>query len=473
MDLIRRLIPLILQYLGKILSLSRRPLPLAQVEESVQGATQWFACRVLECLLESYDDQLSRERDSHRWRMVNHKTRSVLTSMGEIRLKRRYYRDQQTGNRVYLLDQALGLPSRQRVSDRLREQMVELATEMSYHGATRVLQGWIPDISVMTLWKEVQRIGEYERKRAEESQHLVFDRGEIPRGDRQVEELAVEADGVWLPARRNKEGDPRHIEVKLGVAYEGRSKNGRLKGRKVVAGVLPAKDFWEQTVAVWGQTWDWSRVRRCWLGSDGAGWLKDGVEVLPHAVYRLDRFHLRKALIEGLGSDSQGYTQVAEAIAEGDWLKTQKGLQEAMKRARGPKQKRIQALEKYLENNWAGIVKLPEAWRLGAIEGQVFHHVARRMKRQGARWSVQGADHLVRLSALKASGEWHRLAQRIQIPRATDLERRITRQWTQSVAQAAGDWLNTHLPALNSSFAGRPWVKYVLRQMVRAGQGLC
>lgn len=78
-----------------------------------------------------------------------------------------------------------------------------------------------------------------------------------------------------------------------------------------MAGVMAPEDFWEQTVAMFGQTWDWSAVQRCWLGSDGAGWLKEGVEMLPHAVYRLDRYHLRRALVEGLGGDSQGYERVA------------------------------------------------------------------------------------------------------------------------------------------------------------------
>ena len=92
-------------------------------------------------------------------------------------------------------------------------------------------------------------------------------------GERQGRELAVKADGLWVPARREQEGDLRHVEIKRAVAYEGRTETGRLEGRKVVAGVRAPEDFWEQTVAMFGQTWDWSAVRRRWPGSDGAGWL--------------------------------------------------------------------------------------------------------------------------------------------------------------------------------------------------------
>jgi hypothetical protein len=472
MELIRHLLPIILQFLSKILSLRFQTLSLYQLEEEVYRAVQWFTCSVLEKLLESYDDHLMRQRDTRQWRFVHAKWRTILTSFGEIRFRRRYYRDNKTGKRVCLLDQALGLIPRQRVSARLREHMVALATEVSYHRAANILQTWVPGVSVMTVWQAVQRVGEQERQRAEEQQRLVFEQGEVPAGERQVKELAVEADSVWVPARRKQAGQPRHVEVKLGVAYEGRTEKGRLKERRVVAGVMAPEDFWEQTVAMCSRTWDFRAVERCWLGSDGAAWLKQGMEVLPHAVYRLDRYHLRRALVEGLGGDSQGYKQVAQAIAEGDWDNVQKGLREAWKRAGKAQQKRIRALERYLENNWEGIVKLPEAWRLGAIEGQVFHHLARRMKRHGARWSERGADHLARVLAVKGSGEWERLTVEKSERASEERVCRVMRNWGRKLARAAGDWLEGNMPALQGTAAGRPWVKYVLRELSRVDQRL-
>ncbi|MCL6576914.1 UPF0236 family transposase-like protein [Kyrpidia sp.] len=88
-------------------------------ENTREGLDRWLACIVLEVLLESYDDHLMRQRDPRRWRLVHTKTRTVLTSLGPLRIRRRYYRDCETGRRVYLLDEALGLAPRRRVSDRL------------------------------------------------------------------------------------------------------------------------------------------------------------------------------------------------------------------------------------------------------------------------------------------------------------------------------------------------------------------
>jgi len=164
MELIRHLLPIILQFLSKILSLRFQTFSLYQLEEEVSRAVQWFTCKVLEQLLESYDDHLMRQRDSRQWRLIHTKRRTILTSFGEICFRRRYYRDNKTGRRVYLLDEALGFAPRQRVSSRLREQMVALATAVSYHRAAHILQTWVPGVSAMSVWQAVQEAGEQERR---------------------------------------------------------------------------------------------------------------------------------------------------------------------------------------------------------------------------------------------------------------------------------------------------------------------
>ncbi|MBT9281387.1 MAG: hypothetical protein KM312_01800 [Hydrogenibacillus schlegelii] len=38
----------------------------------------------------------------------------------------------------------------------------------------------------------------------------------------------------------------------------------------------------------------------------------------------------------------------------------------------------------------------------------------------------------------------------------------------QGLAQAAVEWLRGHLPALEGPSAGKPWVKFILRELARA-----
>ena len=62
------------------------------------------------------------------------------------------------------------------------------------------------------------------------------------------------------------------------------------------------------------------------------------------------------------------------------------------------------SLNQYLKNQWDGITADANARRLGAIEGQNGHVLARRMKQRGASWTERGARHLARLSAARANG---------------------------------------------------------------------
>ncbi len=43
------------------------------------------------------------------------------------------------------------------------------------------------------------------------------------------------------------------------------------------------------------------------MGGDGAVWIRKALEYVLHATYRLDPFHLRQALREGLGHDARVY----------------------------------------------------------------------------------------------------------------------------------------------------------------------
>ena len=373
----------------------------AALEKNIAAAVRTCACGLLAGALESLDEQLAANRDKTRWKPVNRKARTVVTIVGEVTYWRRYDVDPQTGERRFLLDERLGIAERQRMSPGLREQAVTLAMEMSYRRAAKVLSQWVPAITAMAVWQELQRAGEAERQQAAASRERVFERG-------QVRELCVEADGVMIRARE-AEGERKHMEVKLAVAYEGKrpTAQGRqaLVERRLVGGVIEGPVFWEEAVVEWGRTWDWRSVERCWLGTDGAAWAKKGVELLPGAVHRLDGFHLRRALLRALGREQEAYRAVCAALEAQEWGQVEAALKEAERGSGARGQERIRELRKYLRQNWGGIVGSGAAAGLGAIEGQVFHTVARRMKRHGARWSAKGADHLVRVMVARANGK--------------------------------------------------------------------
>ncbi|MBT9258598.1 MAG: hypothetical protein KM310_02385 [Clostridiales bacterium] len=76
-----------------------------------------------------------------------------------------------------------------------------------------------------------------------------------------------------------------------------------------------------------------------------------------------------------------------------------------MHRGRGVGRQRVQELRGYLGRQWDGILAEGEVQRLGAIEAENYHVLAKRLKRRGAAWSQRGAHHTRRLRAAKANGE--------------------------------------------------------------------
>jgi len=289
--------------------------------------------------------------------------------------------------------------------------------------------------------------------------------GEVPEGRRRSAQLYAEADEVYLRGR----GQP--VVLKLGVAYEGKQAVGpnrqALRERRVVAGVMSGAAFWEQASAYWGTHWDLSAVQAWYLGGDGAHWVKQGLQYFPRACYRLDPFHLRRALREALSPSEETYAQVCRAIEAGDWAGVESALRQALRGRRGPARERLLRLRGYLREHWDGIVASGEAPRLGAIEAEVFHVLARRMKRHGARWSERGADHLARLLSERVDPHWRAVlgGRPLQISPGV---RQATRQAVQRVMRQLEEdparWLRARIPALTGPHATKPWVQ-VLRDL--------
>jgi len=158
---------------------------------------------------------------------------------------------------------------------------------------------------------------------------------------------------------------------------------------------------------------------------------------------------------------------VATAISQGNWDETQGIIAEAARKTRGNRRKKLTKPLQYLEENWAGIVTSPGAKRVGTIEGQIQHNVAKQMKRLGARWTISRGDQMARILAAKANGKHRNYTLRWPV------EHRKLRELAQLKPvekQKAGDvekWLQASLPALKGPFDGRAWIKYVLQELSR------
>jgi hypothetical protein len=84
----------------------------------------------------------------------------VVTSFGEVRIRRRLYRNKETGETKFFLDEELGLPPRARVTPRLKELAVKFSCELSFAKAAEALGYLVPGLSAMAVWHALKEVGE-------------------------------------------------------------------------------------------------------------------------------------------------------------------------------------------------------------------------------------------------------------------------------------------------------------------------
>ncbi len=464
---IRHVVAIVLFFVNGLWKIIRSGCEYKTLEEQLQVLSQQVTTRLFVWTLEKMDEEILKTRDKKRYKCIRFEERTGVTIFGEFTIKRRVYKDIETNTYHFLLDEALGWPSRQRFSPKMRDIALDLATEMPFRRAARIMSKLVPGITAMSVWEVARQAGEVIQKEGDTVRQAVFEDGVIPEGKYSTDVLFLEADGVIINQQKSQR---KKAEVKLLTAYDGKriSKDGRrsLEHRYSVATTREAENFWEESSAHLANQWKMDRIKKVELGGDGASWVKEGIELFPNTVYHLDRYHLCKNLTECLAFSPTSYQAAVGAIEQKDQQALIDILDRAAKINKGTKRKKIKKLKNYLLENWDGIIaQLPEGG-LGVIEGQVRHIIARRMKRIGARWSPEGTDRMARLLAAKANNELSdalSVSKPINITLAKavgDTPINISRSSSVEDTQA---WLQAHVPAIDTPYL----TGHMLRKIVK------
>lgn len=377
-----------------------RGVDYASFQERLKEELNELARWILKEVLEAADGYLRQHREERPGWEVERKeeAKGMLTSFGEVRYKRTYYRHKETGEYAHLVDRLAGYEPHARVDANLKAEVVDLATELSYRKsgkepARRASGAEVSGTAVM------QAVREFDLK---EEQPVSF--GE----KRRIKYLFVEADEDHVPAQGKGVHQPKLVYVHEGGQQVAKDRR-QLKSPYYLAGIYPdAEDLWYEVLDYLDRRYDLDYVEHIFVAGDGAPWIRKGVDVLPKSVFVLDRFHLEKYLVAALGRDKEALEQIWQALKEGDELKVQALLKEKEKQAISPSRKRaIAECRRYIRRNWDGIM----AWRLYpevelkvSAEGHVSHILAARLSSRPRAWSLVGADRMARLLAAKANG---------------------------------------------------------------------
>lgn len=449
---------------------------LQNVEDinTLEKAAMEIACKYMELFLQLLEKKLFEEKPGH-YKVLRIIPRTIATRLGEIKYKRRYYKNTKTGEKVFLLDEALGIRKGKRVSGEMLKLLVTLANKLTFRQAEEVIKdAGYPSLSHATIHKEVREFGEEESKRVEHEREKIFTEGKnnITEKEQQKnpEILFLEADGIMLSSQEENE---RRMEVKVGLMHEGWTystparKRRKLINPTVVCGVYRnAEEFWEEFSAEIARRYRLEDTVVV-LNGDGARWIqKRAKEYFPDIIVQLDRYHIKRDLRRHFGKEVAD--DMFEVLAEGrkkTFLDTLESLAYAEEKAetKRKKLKLVKHYRRYTDHLLDYRKRLPSKidkknlYGMGAIEGYVGKIIARRMKNQGMSWSRDGAEAMVKILMLSQHKNLRvRLSDKkytIENP-VKKIKKKIkntNRDWQ--------EWLKARMPALRGPASGKNWVK--------------
>lgn len=108
--------------------------------------------------LEYYDRDIYcwvKDDPDKRFTLIRIDERTILTTIGIIKYKRRYYHDNLFDNNVYLLDNQLKIPPHIRMSNELIIKILDLASYMTYQEVGKHLSNEF-ELSKFTIWKTIR-----------------------------------------------------------------------------------------------------------------------------------------------------------------------------------------------------------------------------------------------------------------------------------------------------------------------------
>jgi hypothetical protein len=368
------------------------------METTLKKKADSFILSMMTAYLDSLDQAIVEDKAGRRKKGIvierRDEERGLYTAFGQLRFMRTYFHDKRNQNYVYLLDQAVGLESYNRVSGTVAVELVEHAQEASYGESSRHVTG--EAISRQTVMQKLRLLKDLKI--------------EPPSDKRNVKILHVDADEDHVPLQNGRNAIVPLICVYEGVKYNG--KRGQCINPYYISSYgKTTEELWLETVDWIYNSYDVDNIERIYLHGDGALWIKEGLNWLPKAKMVLDKYHLRKSILSATGTQPEAREAIYSAVLNDDKKAfNQMGKQLIKNAVSKTETERIKDCLRYLRNNWEAItIYHQEACGGSCTEGHVSHVLSSRLSSRPMGWSRKGLKQMAELRAYCSSGGHVRL----------------------------------------------------------------
>lgn len=405
--------------------LAENGLDFNSLEQNFFKAGCELACEAFGAMLEGLDRMLAKGRDKKRYRHKGVRQTTVKTLMGEVGFSRAVYEyitDEGAKAFVFLLDEYLGVDKIGAVSSNLAEKIAENACVTSFRNAARnVTEMTGQSISHAGAWKVVQGMG---AKIGQEQERLIKAKERnLLSPEKEAKVLFEEADGVYISIQgKDRPKGGGKLEMKAAVAYEGWKEVGRdryeLVNKTACVGFENAAAFRKKKEAILSAEYNLDETDYRILNGDGAAWIRNISD--DSVIYQLDPFHKHQAVNRKVG-DKKHRRAILKLLGDNRVEEVLTMIDALANSAEDEKQEgKLRELYAYFNDNKDYLtpyqqrgIHLPsppdgmEYRNLGTMEHHICDIIAQRMKHRKASWSVEGANNLGRLLALKVCRKLH------------------------------------------------------------------
>ena len=343
-------------------------------------------------ILETIDLTLfESQRRKQEYETKDLRKRTIITDYGNIEYYRRYYRNKQNKEYIYLTDEKMGIEKNERIMKDVQSKIIELAHDISYLKTGKKVVG-SEEISPTTVMKKVRQ----EELKVETQEEK-----------KEIKRLYIEADEDHVSERGNKIGMPKLIYV-----HEGNYRKGNRNVLKNVhyIGCLGknSEELWLEVAEYIDKKYDIKKIEKVYICGDGASWIKEGLNWIEKSEFVLDRFHLLKYINQATVDYPEYRSKIWYNINIFDPVSVESIFKEILEKTIEEKRKeKVLYSYKYVMNQWKGIeiYETEGKYLKGcSAEGHISHVYADRMSSRPRTWSDDGIDKMSRLRTFVSNG---------------------------------------------------------------------
>ena len=385
-----------------ILEILKKSTGAIEREKNMQEYIHRKMCSIVQEAFERLDDELWQAHKRNGCRSLRRDERSLITSYGTIRLKRRLLKDA-SGKAFYPVDQEMGFRKYQRISPYFQYNIARIASKTVYRTtamAVEVLTG--TGLSHQQISNILHRVGNtYETwEQVQRNQEI-----EPTAILHQPETLRIEGDGVEIKGQGMKHLEIHRFQIAEGVKTQG--------GRRVLTGVhcvasTSHKEAKEQMQAYIESHYDLNRTLVLSNSDGGPGYSKEVFDEIlgvtkRHEHFR-DPYHVNKKGRDRLSFIPKDLTSKLQRTI---WKHDRKGVctwLDTMDSMAVTEQQReqVKLYRQYLKRHWEYLKPLTmrgvEITDKGLGTCESGHRIySYRMKKQGRRWGKQGGEAMVKI----------------------------------------------------------------------------